>query len=109
MTVGTLTFINNTVDTNTGTILLKATFSNTNTVLWPGQFVQTTLVLSNLPAATVVPTQAVQTGQDGEFIFVVKSDDTAEARPISAGLTYDGQRIITSGLKPEKPSSPTAR
>jgi len=97
---GILTFIDNTVDTNTGTILLKATFPNTDTVLWPGQFVQTTLVLSNLTQATVVPTQAVQTGQDGEFIFIVKSDDTVEARPITAGITYDGERIITAGLKP---------
>jgi len=97
---GILTFIDNTVDTNTGTILLKATFPNTNTVLWPGQFVQTTLVLSNLTQATVVPSQAVQTGQDGEFIFVVKADDTVEARPISAGITYEGERVITSGLKP---------
>jgi multidrug efflux system membrane fusion protein len=97
---GTLSFIDNTVDTNTGTILLKGTFPNTNTVLWPGQFVQATLVLSNLTHATVVPSQAVQTGQDGEFIFVVKSDDTVEARPISAGITYDGERVIDSGLKP---------
>ena len=97
---GNLTFINNTVDTNTGTILLKATFPNANTVLWPGQFVQTTLVLSNLTQATVVPSQAVQTSQDGEFIFVVKPDDTVEARPVSAGITYHGERVITGGLKP---------
>lgn len=96
---GILTFIDNTVDTNTGTILLKATFPNTNAVLWPGQFVQTTLVLSNLTQAIVVPSQAVQTGQDGEFIFVVKPDDTVEARPISAGFTYDGERVISSGVK----------
>jgi multidrug efflux system membrane fusion protein len=98
--VGLLTFIDNSVDTNTGTILLKATFSNTNLVLWPGQFVQTSLVLSNLTQATVVPSQAVQTGQDGEFLFVVKNDDTVEARHISAGITYDGVRVITDGLKP---------
>jgi multidrug efflux system membrane fusion protein len=95
---GTLTFIDNTVDTNTGTILLKGTFPNTNTVLWPGQFVQTSLVLSNLTHAIVVPSQAVQTGQDGEFIFIVKSDDTVEARKISAGITYDGLRVIMSGV-----------
>jgi membrane fusion protein, multidrug efflux system len=97
---GVLTFIDNTVNTNTGTILLKATFQNTNTVLWPGQFVQTSLVLSNLTQATVVPSQAVQTGQDGEFLFVLKDDGTVEARPITAGLTYDGERVITAGLKP---------
>jgi len=97
---GVLTFIDNSVNTNTGTILLKATFSNTNTVLWPGQFVQTLLVLSNLTQATVVPSQAVQSGQDAEFLFVVKADETVEARPINAGLTYDGVRVITRGLKP---------
>jgi multidrug efflux system membrane fusion protein len=97
---GILTFIDNTVDTNTGTILLKATFTNTDTVLWPGQFVQASLVLSNLTQATIVPSQAVQTGQDGEYLFVVKSDETVEARPITAGITSDGQRVITSGLQP---------
>jgi multidrug efflux system membrane fusion protein len=97
---GVLTFIDNSVDTNTGTILLKATFQNTDTVLWPGQFVQTSLVLSNLTQATVVPSQAVQTGQDGEFLFVVKDDQTVEARPVTAGITYDGIRVIASGLKP---------
>lgn len=97
---GELTFIDNSVDTNTGTILLKGTFQNTNTVLWPGQFVQASLVLSNLTQATVVPSQAVQTGQDGEFLFVVKSNDTVEARPVTAGITDDGIRVIMSGLKP---------
>jgi multidrug efflux system membrane fusion protein len=97
---GVLTFVDNTVDTNTGTILLKGTFPNTNTVLWPGQFVQTTLVLSNLTGVTVVPSQAVQTGQDGEYIFVVKPDDTVEARTVGAGITYQSERVIMSGLKP---------
>jgi len=97
---GALTFIDNTVDTNTGTILLKGTFANTNTVLWPGQFVQATLVLSNLTQATVVPAQAVQTGQNGEFVFVVKADQTAENRAVQTGVTYDGIRVITSGVKP---------
>jgi multidrug efflux system membrane fusion protein len=97
---GDLTFIDNTVDTNTGTILLKATFANTNEVLWPGQFVQATLALSNLVGVTVVPSQAVQAGQNGEFIFVVKPDQSVEARPVVAGLTYDGAQVISSGLRP---------
>lgn len=97
---GALTFIDNAVDTNTGTILLKGTFANTDTVLWPGQFVQATLVLSNLTQATVVPAQAVQTGQNGEFVFVVKGDQTAENRSVQTGITYDGVRVITSGVKP---------
>jgi multidrug efflux system membrane fusion protein len=95
---GDLTFINNTVDTNTGTILLKGTFPNTNDVLWPGQFVQATLTLSNLTGVTVVPSQAVQSGQNGEFIFVVKPDQTVEARPVTAGIIFNGSQVIDSGL-----------
>jgi multidrug efflux system membrane fusion protein len=97
---GELTFINNTVDTNTGTILLKGTFLNTNSVLWPGQFVQATLTLSNLTGVTTVPSQALQTGQDGEFLFVVKTDQTVEARPVVSGIIYDGSQVINSGVKP---------
>jgi len=97
---GELTFIDNTVDTNTGTILLKGTFGNTNRMLWPGQFVQVSLSLSNLVNATVVPSQAVQNSQNGEFVFVVKPDETAEARPVVAGVTYDALRVILSGVQP---------
>ncbi len=97
---GKLTFIDNRVNTDTGTILLKATFANTNLVLWPGQFVQAVLTLNQLTNATVVPAHAVQTGQDGEFIFVVKSDETVDARSVKAGLTYEGMRVIESGLQP---------
>lgn len=97
---GDLTFIDNTVDTNTGTILLKGTFANTNEVLWPGQFVQATLTLSNLVGATVVPSQAVQAGQNGEYVFILQPDQTVEARPVKAGIIYDGSQIIDSGVKP---------
>lgn len=97
---GKLTFIDNTVDTNTGTILLKGTFANTNDLLWPGQFVQVSLTLSNLVDATVVPSQAVQAGQNGEFVFVVKPDDSVEARTVETGIAYDGQVVVVSGLKP---------
>jgi multidrug efflux system membrane fusion protein len=97
---GDLTFIDNAVDTNTGTILLKGTFQNTNDALWPGQFVQATLTLSNLVGATIVPSQAVQAGQAGEFIFVLKPDQTVEARPVAAGIIYNGLQVITSGVQP---------
>jgi membrane fusion protein, multidrug efflux system len=97
---GELTFIDNTVDTNTGTILLKGTFANPDDVLWPGQFVHVSLTLSNLVDATVVPSQAVQTGQNGEFIFVVQPDQTVEARPVVTGIAYDGQTVIASGIAP---------
>jgi multidrug efflux system membrane fusion protein len=96
---GELTFIDNTVDTTTGQILLKATFTNTDNTLWPGQFVQVSLTLSNLVQATVVPTQAVQTGQNGEFVFVVKPDSTVEMRPVATGITRDGIAVVESGVK----------
>jgi membrane fusion protein, multidrug efflux system len=97
---GELTFINNTVDPTTGTIFLKGTFANTNSVLWPGQFVQVSLTLSNLAKATVVPSQAVQTGQNGDFVFVVKPDETVETRPITTGITADGKTVIVAGVTP---------
>jgi multidrug efflux system membrane fusion protein len=97
---GVLTFIDNTVDTNTGTILLKATFPNTNNWLWPGQFVQAELTLSIQKNAIVVPTQAVQTGQNGEYIFVLKPDSTVEMRPIVTGISFDDFQVIQSGVKP---------
>ena len=96
---GELTFINNTVDETTGTILLKATFPNENSVLWPGQFVNVTLTLSDLTNIVVVPSQAVQTGQNGEYIYVVKSDRTVEERPVTIGITYQDETVVQSGLK----------
>jgi multidrug efflux system membrane fusion protein len=95
---GKLTFVDNTVDETTGTILLKATFSNENGTLWPGQFVNVTLTLSELKDVVVVPSQAVQTGQDGEFVFVVKPDRSVEERPITAGLTYRGETVVEKGV-----------
>ena len=96
---GELTFIDNTVDTTTGTIRLKATFLNEDNALWPGQFVQVTLTLSELTNAIVVPSQAVQTGQNGQFVYVVKPDQTVEERPVAIGITYQGATVVQSGLK----------
>jgi multidrug efflux system membrane fusion protein len=96
---GELTFIDNMVDTNTGTILLKGTFANADNALWPGQYVQATLTLSNLASATVVPAQAVQTGQDGDFLFVVKSDGTVDARPVVGSVAWEGMRVILGGVE----------
>lgn len=95
---GELTFVDNGVDKSTGTILLKATFPNMDGNLWPGQFVNVTLTLSELTNATVVPSQAVQTGQNGQFVYVVKPDQTAEERPITTGLTYQGETVVQTGL-----------
>ena len=99
---GELTFINNMVDTNTGTILLKATFTNTDNFLWPGQYVQVSLTLSNLVNATVVPSQSVQAGQNGEFLFVVRPDSTVEPRPVSTGIAYETWTVITRGVRPNE-------
>jgi len=96
---GELTFIDNSVDPTTGMIQLKATFPNENSALWPGQFGTLTLTLSELTNVVVVPSQAVQTGQNGQFIYVVKPDQTAEQRPVTIGITYDGDTVIESGLK----------
>ena len=96
---GELTFVNNTVDESTGTIQLKAAFPNENNALWPGQFVQVVLTLSELTNAVVVPAQAVQTGQNGEYIYVVKPDQTIEERPVTVGITYQGVTVIQGGLK----------
>ena len=99
---GDLTFVDNTVDPATGTIQLKATFPNENNILWPGQFVEVDLTLSELTNAIVIPSQAVQTGQNGQFIYVVESSPTnqfVENRPVTIGIAYDGQTMIEKGLK----------
>jgi membrane fusion protein, multidrug efflux system len=96
---GELTFVNNTVDESTGTILLKATFPNKNSALWPGQFVTLTLTLSDLKNAVVVPSQAVQTGQNGEYIYVVRPDHTVDEQPVTIGITYQGHTVVEKGLK----------
>ena len=95
---GKLTFIDNTVDPTTGMVQLRATFPNENGALWPGQYVQVQLTLSELTNVVVVPSQAVQTGQNGEYIYVVKPDQTADERPVTIGVTHDGQTVLRSGL-----------
>ena len=95
---GELSFVDNAVDTMTGTILLKATFPNADGKLWPGQFVQMALQLDELTNAVVVPSQAVQAGQNGQFIFVVKADRTVETRAVKTSVTFKGATAIASGL-----------
>jgi membrane fusion protein, multidrug efflux system len=97
---GELTFIDNNVNTKTGTILLKATFANTDRVLWPGQFVRVALTLATRPNAVVVPAQAVQTGQGGAYLFVVKKDMTAEMRTITPGESHNDETVIERGVQP---------
>jgi multidrug efflux system membrane fusion protein len=98
--VGHLTFVDNAVDMTTDTIKLKATFDNADHRMWPGQFARVTLRLATLPNATVVPTQAVMTGQDGQYVFVFKADQTVEQRPITPGQHVDQDTVIEKGLNP---------
>jgi len=97
---GKLTFLDNAVDPSTDTIKLKATFPNSDRALWPGQFARVSVRVAVLPGATVVSNEAVQTGQDGQFVFLVKPDQTVEQRPIKVGQTVDQDVVITAGLRP---------
>ena len=96
---GRLSFIDNAVDTTTGTIRIKATFANTAHSLWPGQFVTVSITLATLENATVVPGAAVQTGQQGTFVFVARADGTAEMRPVKTGISFEGLTVISEGLQ----------
>jgi multidrug efflux system membrane fusion protein len=97
---GKLNFIDNAVDATTGTIRLKGEFPNVDRKLWPGQFVDIVLTLTTTPKAIVVPSQAVQTGQQGQYVFVVKSDMTADMRPVVVSRTVGSETVIESGLQP---------
>lgn len=95
---GVISFLDNMVDTTTGTIKLKGTFANKQRRLWPGQFVNVVLTLATIQNAVIVPAQAVQTGQDGPFVFMVKPDQRVEIRPVIAGDTNNGETVIEKGL-----------
>src|SRR5664279_2285579 len=95
---GALTFVDNTVDVTTGTIKLKGTFPNTGHKLWPGQFVRVTLRLTTQQNAVVVPNEAIQTGQTGAFVYVVKEDKTVESRPVVTGTRVEQDMVVSEGL-----------
>ena len=96
---GVVSFFDNTVDPATGTIRLKASFENSKKQLWPGQFVNLSITLAVKNNAVVVPSQALQTGQKGQYVFVVKQDATAEIRPVVAGPVSAGMTVIENGLQ----------
>ena len=98
--LGTLTFIDNQVDANTGTIRLKGTFQNTEERLWPGLYVDTVLKLSTEPNVIVVPSQAVQLGQRGQYVYILKDDMTVEQRRVKVLRTLGEESIIEDGLQP---------
>ncbi len=97
---GTVSFIDNSVDPSTGTIKMKGTFANEDHALWPGLFVQVTLVLRTASNAIVVPAAAVQASQAGQFVFVVKEDRTAEVRNITVERQQGEEIVVAQGLKP---------
>ena len=96
---GTLSFMDNTVDKATGTIKLKGTFLNKARHLWPGQFVNVVLDLTAQSNALVVPSQALQTGLEGQYVFIVRPNLTAETRPVVIGRPFNGQTVIEKGLQ----------
>jgi multidrug efflux system membrane fusion protein len=97
--MGKLSFIDNAVDTATGTVQLKATFDNANGMLWAGQFASTSLHLFDEDSALVVPTQAVVAGQRGNYVYVVDPSDTARQRAVTVERTANGLAVITSGIR----------
>jgi multidrug efflux system membrane fusion protein len=97
---GTISFLDNTVDTTTGTIRMKGTFANGGLRLWPGQFVNCVLTLATIPDALTLPARAVQTGQQGEFVFVVKKDRTVESRPVRVTMQMGEESVVAGGVVP---------
>src|SRR5262245_47762299 len=95
---GELSFINNTVDATTGTIQLKATFANEDNSLWPGQFVNVVLTLTTERSALVIPSRAIQPGQQGPFVFIVKPDLTVESRPVVVAFTEGLDSVVAKGI-----------
>lgn len=96
---GILDFIDNTVDTTTGTIRMKATFPNRNLTLWPGQFANVTMTLDVQRNAVTVPVQAVQNRQEGQYVWIVKTDMTAELRPVEVARTHGETAVISNGVQ----------
>ncbi len=97
---GALAFLDNTVNTASGTIQLRATFANEDLWLWPGQFANVVLTLTSEPNAVVVPSQAIQTGQKGQYVYVIRPDSTAEYRPVTVGRTVGNETVIEQGVRP---------
>jgi multidrug efflux system membrane fusion protein len=97
--VGTITFVDNAVDLTTGTIKIKGSFPNTDRRLWPGQFLNVVIRLTTDPGAIIVPTAAVQTGQNGSYVFVVRENKTVDLRPVEVNRTAGNDSLIKRGLQ----------
>jgi multidrug efflux system membrane fusion protein len=98
--MGQISFIDNAVDPTTGTIKVKGAFPNADRRLWPGQFVNVVVTLRTDPSAVVVPTVAIQAGQQGDFAFVVKPDQTVDLRTVTVDRTSGSESVVKSGLQP---------
>ncbi|MBI2677689.1 MAG: efflux RND transporter periplasmic adaptor subunit [Candidatus Koribacter versatilis] len=99
VSTGYVSFVDNAVNRDTGTIALKGEFVNEDRRLWPGQFVDVTMTLAEVPNAILVPTMAVQTGQQGQYVYVVKNDMTVETRAVKIGAAVDDQTVVQEGLQ----------
>ncbi|MEI6349612.1 MAG: efflux RND transporter periplasmic adaptor subunit [Verrucomicrobiota bacterium] len=97
---GEFDFLDNGVQANSGTVRLRAVLDNKDRLFWPGQFVNVRLLLETAKDAVLVPNEAVQVGQNGPFVFVVKPDSTVELRSIKPGQRQGNEVVVTSGLKP---------
>jgi multidrug efflux system membrane fusion protein len=97
---GSLAVIDNTVDATTGTIHLKAAFANADSLLWPGQFVNVAFTLDTVRDATVVPSEAIQAGRQGQIVFLVNDKNMVEMRPVTTGASHGGKTVIDKGLAP---------
>jgi membrane fusion protein, multidrug efflux system len=98
--VGRIAFVDNAVDENTGTIRVKGTFPNSDRRLWPGQFVNVVVTLTTDPKAIVVPAVAVQSGQQGTYVFVVSPDQTVEMRPVTVARASGSETVLADGVQP---------
>lgn len=98
--IGQLTFLDNSVQSSSGTVMLRATVPNPTRHLWPGQFVNVRLVLATIPKAVLVPAAAPQDSAKGPFVYVVKQDSTAELRPVKVGQRQGESVVIEQGLQP---------
>jgi membrane fusion protein, multidrug efflux system len=100
LATGKLTLIDNAIDPATGTIHMKASFANQDERLWPGEFVNVRLVLSTRRAASTVPAQTVQNGSTGQYVYVIKQDNTVERRDVEIAAVQDGIAVVSKGLAP---------
>jgi multidrug efflux system membrane fusion protein len=95
---GVLAFIDNAVDSATGTVQLKAEFKNEDLKLWPGQFIDVVMTIKDRPNSVLVPTSAIQSGQQGQYVYVVTPKKTVEMRLVKVAFEYSGEAVVASGL-----------